>query len=243
MPDDRSSQRFRRAILTAAALRYAIPIAAIPLVPVLVPERVPLLVVIRPGKEILLLAGGLWRATGSPSMLAVFLAYLPLMVGGVWVFFLLGRSYAAELRAGDGPDWLHRLVPDEQLALARRVLASHGPIIAVLARVAALPPTIVAAAAGTSTVDGRRYLAADLVGAIAAFGITVGLGVALGNAYERGGIWLTATGVVVVLVLFVLVSRWAQREAERSGAAAPDPAVASPAVTPEPAAAPDPDEH
>lgn len=215
MREEAPIARYRVAVLVAAALRYLIPIAAIPLVPVLVPDRVPLLVVLRPGKEILLLAGGLWRTTGSPTLLAVFLAYLPLMVGGVWVFFLLGRSYATELRAGEGPAWIHRLVPDEQLVLARRVLARHGPIIGLLARVAAFPPTIVAAAAGTSTVDGPRYLAADLVGAVIAFAMTVGLGVALGGAYERGGVWLTGIGIAMVTIGFVLVSRWARREAAR----------------------------
>ena len=215
MPGDRPSRRARAVVLSLAALRYLVPIAALPLIPVLVPDRVPLLVLIRPGKEILLLAGGLWRTTGSPTLAAAFLAYLPLMVGGVWVFFLLGRAYADELRAGEGPAWLHRLVPRDKLELGHRVLASHGAAIAVLVRVAALPPTIVAAAAGTSDTPGRRYLAADLVGALAAFAITVGLGALLGDAYERGGIWLTAVGVAVVLALFVLVSRWARREAER----------------------------
>lgn len=215
MPEADAVPRGRGAILVAAALRYLVPVAALPLVPVLTPDRVELLVLIRPGKEILLLAGGLWRATGTPSLAAVFLAYLPLMVGGVWVFFLLGRSYAAELRAGEGPVWLHRMVPEEQLVLARRVLAKRGPAIALVARVAAFPPTVVAAAAGTSDVDGPRYLAADAVGAVLAFAITFGLGAALGDAYERGGIWLTAGGLVVVAALFVSVSRWARREAER----------------------------
>lgn len=215
MREDAPFARFRVVILVASAMRYVIPIATIPFVPALVPDRLPLLVVLRPGKEILLLAGGLWRTTGSPTLLAIFLAYLPLMVGGVWVFFLLGRSYAEELRTGEGPAWIHRLVPEEQLVLSRRVLARHGPIIGLLARVAAFPPTIVAAAAGASTVDGPRYLAADLVGAIIAFAMVVGLGAALGGAYERGGVWLTGIGIAVVTIGFVLVSRWARREAAR----------------------------
>lgn len=205
----------RYAVIAIAALRYAVPIAAIPFIAAMVPDHVVPLVLIRPGKEILLLGGGLSRTTGEPPILAMFLAYLPLMVGGVWAFFLLGRIYAPALRDGGGPGWLDRLVPPHKLAVAQRVLERHGPAIAILGRVAALPPTIVAAAAGTSTVDAVRYLAADLAGAVLAFAITVGLGIALGDAYERGGPWLTGIGLVLVVAFFVLVSRWARREAER----------------------------
>lgn len=205
----------RRAVVAAAVLRYVIPIAAIPFIGVLVPDDLLLLVLIRPGKEILLLGGGLWRTTGAPPLLGMFLAYLPLMVGGVWAFFLLGRIHGDALRRGEGPAWLDRLIPPDKLELAQLVLERHGPIIAVLGRVAAMPPTLVAAAAGTSTIDAPRYLAADLAGAVLSFAIVVGIGVVLGDAHERGGPWLTGAGIVLVALLFAMAARWARREAER----------------------------
>lgn len=210
------ARRWRGALLALSGLRYVIPILALPLVPVLTPDDVGLLTLLRPGKEILLLAGGLTRTRETPGVLVAFLAYLPLMVGGVWAFFGLGRAYAEDLRSGQGPAWLSRAVPPDRLEVAQRVLARRGPAVAVIGRVAALPPTVVAAAAGASDVRTRRFLLADLVGAVVSFGVVFGVGLALGAAHEQGGPWLTGAGLVLVVLAVVLVNRWLQAEAQRS---------------------------
>lgn len=210
----------RRAVLALAVVRYLVPIVAIAAVPALLAsERTLLLVLVRPTKEFLLLGGGLLRTQGEPSALALFVAAAPLMIVGTWVFFALGRLYGEDLRRGDEPAWLARMLPPDALTTAQRVLERRGPTIAVLARVAALPSTIIAAAAGTSNVRALGFLAADLVGALLAFAAMVGAGVALGDAYRRGGVWLTVVGVAVVVVLISLVTRWVRREAERDAAA------------------------
>lgn len=209
------ARRWRRSLLAASGLRYLVPIVALPLVPVLTPDDVGLLTLLRPGKEILLLAGGLTRARGTPGVLIAFLAYLPLMVGGVWAFFGLGRAYADDLRTGDGPAWLSRAVPPDRMERAQRMLARRGPVIAIIGRIAALPPTIVAAAAGVSDVRTRSFLLADLVGAVVSFGLLFSVGLALGSAYERGGPWLTGVGLALVVVAVLLVNRWLQAEGDR----------------------------
>jgi membrane protein DedA with SNARE-associated domain len=211
----RDAARWKRPLLVAAIARYTIPIAALPLAAALIPDRVPLLTLLRPGKEVLLLAGGLWSSDGRPSLLLVFLAYIPLMIVSVWGFFALGRAYSDDLAGGEGPDWLHRVVPAEKLEATQRVIARRGVTVAILGRVAALPPTILAAAAGTSSVDTRRYLAADMVGAVLGFAVTVGVGVGLGRAYERGGIWLTVAGIALLLVVINLFTRWLQAEEKK----------------------------
>lgn len=210
----RDPVRWKRPLLVAAIARYAIPVAAIPLAAALIPDRVPLLTLLRPGKEVLLLAGGLWSSDGRPSLLMVFVAYVPLMILSVWGFFALGRAYSDDLAEGEGPAWLHRVVPAHKLEATQRVIAKRGVTVAILGRIAALPPTILAAAAGTSDVDTRRYLAADTVGAIAAFGVTIGVGIGLGRAYERGGIWLTAASIAVLLYAVNRFARWVQAEEE-----------------------------
>ncbi len=212
------ARRWRGPLVAAAGLRYLVPILAIPLAPVLIPDDVGLLTLLRPGKEVVLLAGGLTRSDATPGWVIAFLAYLPLMVGGVWAFFGVGRAYADELAAGTGPAWLHRAVPADRLRTAQRVLARRGPTVAILGRLAALPPTVVAAAAGTTTVSTRRFLAADLVGAVAAFAATFAIGMSLGEAYERGGVWLTVAGLVLLLAVIVLFTRWMEREADRDAA-------------------------
>lgn len=209
------ARRWRRPLLAASGLRYLVPILALPLVPVLTPNDVGLLTLLRPGKEILLLAGGLTRTRGTPGVLIAFLAYLPLMVGGVWAFFGLGRAYADDLRTEDGPAWLSRAIPPDRMEAAQRMLARRGPLIAIIARVAALPPTIVAAAAGVSDVRTRSFLLADLVGAVASFALLFSVGLALGSAYEQGGPWLTGVGLALVVVAVLLVNRWLQAEADR----------------------------
>ena len=216
-PDEFSrARRWRRALLALSGLRYAIPVLALPLVPVLTPDDVGLLTLLRPGKEILLLAGGLTRTRDTPGVLITFLAYLPLMVGGVWAFFGLGRAYADDLRRGDGPAWLTRAVPPDKLEVAQRVLTRRGPVVALVGRVATLPPTVVAAAAGVSDVHTGRFLLADFVGAVLSFALLFGVGLALGAAYEQGGPWLTGVGLALVVIVVMLVSRWLQAEAERT---------------------------
>lgn len=210
------ARRWRRPLLALSGLRYVVPILALPLVPVLTPDDVGLLTLLRPGKEILLLAGGLTRTRATPGVLVAFLAYLPLMVGGVWAFFGLGRAYAEDLRAGEGPAWLTRAVPPDKLEAAQRVLTRRGPVVALIGRVAALPPTVVAAAAGVSDVHTGRFLLADFVGAVLSFALLFGIGLALGAAYEQGGPWLTGIGLALVVVAVMLVSRWLQAEAERT---------------------------
>jgi membrane protein DedA with SNARE-associated domain len=72
-----------------------------------------------------------------------------------------------------------------------------------------------AAAAGASDVDGRRYLAADLVGALGSFALMIGAGLALGDAYDEYGIWVTVAGVIILIALIALITSWVRREAER----------------------------
>jgi len=214
----------RRTVIAVAVLRYAIPLAAIPAIPFLITSgRLELLVLLRPQKEFLLLAGATLARTGSPTVVALLAAYVPMMIVAVWAFFLVGRIFRPALDAGEAPRWLTRILPPEQLAIGRRVLARRGPLIAVLGRLAALPPTIMAAAAGASDVDGRRYLLADLAGALGAFLLMVGAGWVLGDAFDDYGVWVTVAGVLVLIGLIVLLTRWVRGEAalDRTDAAGP----------------------
>lgn len=213
-PEDNRFRRWRGVLLAVAIARYVIPIAALALIPVLFPDQLELLTLLRPGKESLLAAGGVYRTTGGemPDLFLVFLAFLPLMLFAVWGFFALGRAWQHELENGDGPRWLSQTVDPATFARFQRLLERRGPIFAFLGRILALPATIVAAAAGTSNVDARAYLLADFLGAMASFVITVYLGFLLGEAYERGGAWFAAVGFVVLMGVFAAGSAWLRRE-------------------------------
>jgi membrane protein DedA with SNARE-associated domain len=213
--DAEVSLLWRRVSLAVVVLRFAIPLAAVPLIPFLIRNQIALLVLLRPQKEFLLVGGGQTRYLGEPGVVPLLLAYLPLGVLAVTAFFVVGRAYRTPLREQNGPAWLHRAVPPRQLELAQRVLAKRGPAIAVIGRIAAMPPTVLAAAAGTSDVAPRAYLVADAIGAVLGFAMAVGVGLALGRAYEEGGVWLTVVGVVLFGAMIALVTWWIRREAER----------------------------
>jgi len=206
----------RRVAVGVAVLRYVVPLAVIPVIPFLIARgELALLVLLRPQKEFLILAAAQLARTGSPSVTLLLAAYVPFMIVAVWAFFIVGRIFRPALDAGEAPRWLTRILPPQQLDVGRRVIARRGPLIAVMGRMAALPPTIMAAAAGASDVDARRYLAADLVGALGSFALMVGAGLALGDAYDDYGIWVTVAGVAILIGLVVLITSWVRREAER----------------------------
>lgn len=220
-PTDRDADvalRWRRLALAGVIVRFGIPLAAVPLIPFLIRDNITLLVFLRPQKEFVLVGGGQTRYLGEPGILPLLLAYLPLGVLAVTAFFVVGRAYRTALREQEGPAWLHRAIPPRQLELAQRVLARRGPIIAVIGRMAAMPPTVLAAAAGTSDVSPRRYLVADAVGALIGFAMAAGTGLALGRAYEEGGVWLTVAGVALFVAMIALITLWIRREAERDAA-------------------------
>lgn len=215
------SAGWRRFAIGVVVLRFGIPLAAIPAIPLLIVDDITWLVLLRPQKEFLLVGGAQTRVLGHPGFLALFLAYLPLGVLSIGGFFLAGRAYRHALRTGTGPRWLHRAIPPAQLELGQRVLARRGPVIALIGRLAAMPPTVLAAAAGLSDVDPRRYLLADGVGAVLAFGMSAGAGFVLGRAYETGGVWLTAVGVLLFGLIIWLLTRWVRREGGRREAVEP----------------------
>lgn len=209
------SDAWRRFGLAVVIVRFAVPLAAIPLIPFLIIDDIALLVLLRPQKEFLLVGGGQSRYLGEPGVVPLFLAYLPLGILSVAAFFLVGRAYRTALQDGAGPAWLSKAIPPKQLDLALRVLKRRGPAIAILGRIAAMPPTVLGAAAGLSDVDAKRYLLADLTGALVSFALTVGAGFALGRAYEDGGVWLTVAGVALFGAMLALLTSWIRREAAR----------------------------
>ncbi|MFU8841836.1 MAG: DedA family protein [Nitriliruptoraceae bacterium] len=212
-----------RVLIGVAALRFVVPLAAVPLVAVLIPEHVVWMLLLRPTKEFQLIGGAQYQLTGAPHPLLLLAAFVPLMVLAVWAYFAVGRMERKALAAGTAPRWLQRALPERQLAVAQAVLARRGATIAVLGRLGGLPPTVLAAAAGASTISARRYLAADTAGALLSFAVMVRAGMSVGRAWEEGVSWLTAVTAVLFLTVLALLARWIRAEArayDASGTAA-----------------------
>lgn len=223
VPDEPMHPWFRRFVLGVGVARLAIPIVAFftivaPLVASISrgsADNIHWLLLVRPSKDVLLWGGGLWRTTGGEiDLWLLFLAYAPLMIVANWAFFFIGRAWGPALARGDGPRWLQRSITPEQFARARTLLAKHGPAIAIIGRVAIVPPTVMSVAAGTSDINVWRYQIADTIGGVAGFASAVAIGVALGETYEQGGLWLLAGGLALVGGLAWWMTRWLQQDVE-----------------------------
>ena len=208
MPD---SRRLKRPLLVLVGVRALVAAAAVPLAPPLYRRHFLVLVLLRPTKDVFLFGGFLVKR-GSLNLGGLLAAAAPLSVLGVWLMFLVGRSYADEIGSGDLPSWARRILRPERIQALGRVLDEKGARLVFLGRLAAFPSTVVAAAAGASGMDARPFLVADGLGALASVAETVTAGYLLGQTYERAGPWLTAVGVAVLAAGAVLLGRYLKRD-------------------------------
>jgi undecaprenyl-diphosphatase len=203
---DETSSTARRLLVGGAVARGGVAGAAVLLAPWLYREHAAVLVLMRPTKEVFLFAGFLARR-GDLALPVAAVAALPILLGGVWIFFWLGRSYRKELRAAELPGLAGRVLPRDRIDELRAVLEARGPSVVLLGRLAAFPSTLMAATAGSAGVPWRTFVLADTIGGLASMVLALGCGYVLGEAYEDAGPWLTALGVAVLVGLAVLVGR------------------------------------
>ena len=196
-------------------MRGAVALLALPLAPFLYrEERVELLVLLRPSKEVLVLAG-FAAGHGRASVTGVVLAALPLLLGAVWLLFALGRAYADCIDDDSRAGLVRRLLPPDRLRRLRDAVCDRGMTLVFLGRLAAFPSTLVGAAAGAAEVPTKRFLLADTAGALVSLALLLGVGFLLEEAYDEAGPWLTVAGVAVLAVGVVVLGR-ALRSAGRT---------------------------
>jgi membrane protein DedA with SNARE-associated domain len=213
----RSRNDVRPWLLGLAAMRAALAVVAIPLAPLLWDDHLALLVLLRPTKEVFLLAG-YEVLEGRLSLPVVVCAAMPLLVLGVWIFYFLGRAYADEIEDADLPGVAGRLLPPKRIKKLRNTLADRGWPLVLLGRIASMPSTLVAAAAGSADVPVRTFLLADLAGACASTTAMLLAGYALGEAYHDAGPWFTAAGAIALLTLLTILGKRLSGEGRTRGA-------------------------
>jgi membrane protein DedA with SNARE-associated domain len=207
MAESMQAQRYRMPLLVAAAVRAVLGIVAIPLAPILYKEQFAALVLLRPTKEVLLAAGFQVRR-GDANVALVVLAAIPLAIFGVWLFFFLGQAFAKELQEGEGlPKFADRLLPTEKIKDLCAVLDDKGPKVIFLGRLATFPSSLLAAAAGASGMSAKKFLPADLLGALMGIAEVLVAGYLLGEAYKKAGPWLTGVGVLALLAMLFVLGR------------------------------------
>jgi membrane-associated protein len=204
----------RKGLLIAAAVRGVLQVAAIPLAPFLYRKHLAVLVLLRPTKETLLYAGFAAHRQ-RVSLPVVLVAAAPLLFLGVWQFFALGRAYSDDLSKHELPGIAGRVLPRKRVKAMQRAIDREGDKVVFLGRLAAMPSTLIAAAAGVAELDWRRFLMIDAAGAAASFVLMVGLGWLLEEAYDTAGPWLTAVGVAAIAAVAIFVGRAVSREEAR----------------------------
>jgi membrane protein DedA with SNARE-associated domain len=190
----------------AAAARGLLAILAIFLAPALYRDHAAVLVLLRPTKDVFLFSGFVVRR-GDAWLPIIVIAALPMLLVGVWLFYLLGRAYSSELDEAELPGLAGRVLPKRRIDHLRDVLEDRGTSVVFLGRLAAFPSTLMAAAAGASGVSRKEFIVADTCGAVVSMGALLGVGYVLGEAYEEAGPWVTVVGVVVLVVVLVLLGR------------------------------------
>jgi membrane protein DedA with SNARE-associated domain len=205
----------RKVLLAAALVRAALAIAAIPLAPFLYREHVAVLVLLRPTKEVLLFAG-FAAHDGDVWLPVAVMAALPILILGVWQFFALGRIFSADIAKKDLPGIAGRVLPRDRVRRLQGALDQQGDKVVFLGRLAAMPSSLLAAAAGASHYDVKRFLIIDAAGAITSLIVMLGLGWLLEDAYEQAGPWLTGLGVLAIAGVAIVIGRALSRgEARR----------------------------
>lgn len=204
----------RKALLAAAAVRGVLEIAAIPLAPFLYRKHVALLVLLRPTKEVLLYAGFALHRHDIPLPVLV-VAAVPLLTLGVWQFYWLGAAFSADLAKHDLPGLAGRVLPRRRIRRFEGALEREGNKVLVLGRLAAMPSSIISAAAGASKMKWPRFAAFDGIGAVASFVLMVGLGWFLEDAYDAAGPWLTGLGLAAMAAVAIVIGRALSREKAR----------------------------
>jgi membrane protein DedA with SNARE-associated domain len=195
-----------------AAVRAVLGIIAIPLAPSLYRDHFVVLVLLRPSKEVLLAAGFLIR-DGRVDLFPVLLAAIPLAILGVWHFYVLGQAWAKELNDDKGlPRVARRLLPPKRIKALTKVLDKKGVTVVLLGRLAAFPSTLIAAAAGASRMEPKRFFPADGVGGLLSIAEVMIAGYVFGAAYKTAGKGITVVGVVLFIGLLVAFGRWLSRE-------------------------------
>ena len=206
LPIALDTQNERRVLLGLAAARGVLAIAAIPLAPALYEDHVAVLVLLRPSKEVFLYAG--YKAAQHELNLAVVVpAAIPLLVLAVWVFYFLGRTYRDELQVADLPGIAGRLLPRTRIQSLCEAVSERGWPLVFMGRMAIMPSTLVAAAAGTADVPVSRFLAADAAGAMVSMTLMLAAGYFLGEARDAAGPWFTVLGAAALLGLMFLLGR------------------------------------
>jgi membrane-associated protein len=192
-------------ILAAFAAAAVLPLALLPLVPVLVASHPALLELIR-GSTASIINMGARARVGEASIVAAVLLGVPSLMMFDWAFWWAGRRWGDRvfvwLLGGPGPR------TEKRLARLHRVEGRFGPAAVVLAYFLPVPTGLVYAAVGDGGMRLWGFLLLDALGtllwttALALAGWQLGqTAVDLADLMARYSLWVSL-GLVVAVILW-----------------------------------------
>lgn len=210
----------RTLLLYVAGVRAVLAVAALFAAKFLYEDHFLWLVLMRPTKEVFLFGAFLAKRGQQPSLiLQVILVGIPVAVGGVWLFYYLGRHYSQEIKAGELPGLAGRLLRAQKVRSLREILNGKGSKLVFLSRLAVFPSTAMAAAAGSSNMRSGKFLPADALGALVSIGEVMAIGYVLGDLFDPDDpviSWtITSLAMAATFGLLYLLGRYIQRQAGR----------------------------
>ena len=191
-------------IMAGFVLSVVVPLALLPLVPVLVSSHPALLELIR-GSTASIINMGARARIGQASMVEAILLALPSLMMFDWVFWWAGRRWGdgvfTWLLGGPGPK------TDQRLARLHRIEARVGPFAVVLAYLLPIPSPLIYAAVGDGGMRLRVFLALDVLGTLLWTSLLAAAGYGFGqdavdvaDAVSHYALWVAIALVVVVMV-------------------------------------------
>lgn len=211
------TRKRKKILLVLAGLRTVLGVAAILLAKFLYEDHFLVLTMMRPTKEVFLAGAFLAKQGDEPALLLkIILAGLPLSIAGVWLSYLLGRQFSAEIGKKELPGIAGRILPVKKVRKLEKVLSKKGPRLVFLGRLAAFPSSVIGAAAGSSDMALRRFILADGMGAVFAIVEVMSLGYVLGSFFDKDDpatSWaITGLAVAATFGLLFLLGRYLKRE-------------------------------
>ena len=191
-------------IIGGIAVSGIIPLAMLPLVPLLVSSHPALLELLR-GSTASIINMGARSRIGEASIVEALLLAIPSLMMFDWLYWWAGRRWGdgvfVWLLGGPGPKTVQRL---DRL---HRIEARAGPAAVVLAYLLPVPAAVVYAAVGEGGMRLGVFLVLDVLGTLLWTGLLAAAGYGFGqravdvaDAVAHYGLWITLALVVVVAV-------------------------------------------
>lgn len=167
--------------------------------------------------QLILIAGGIYAASGHLTLLPVLIVGLLAAVGGDNAGYAIGRYGGRGLVLRFGP---YVFLNRERLAKTERFFARRGHLVVSIGRFIDGLRQASGIAAGLARMDWRRYLAYNALGSAVWVSVWVFAGYLAGNhiaalyaAFQRYGIYLLAT---CAAVLFAVLAGLAMRRRQQA---------------------------